>query len=343
MYNKGDIKGCADLYMKTAESVLPAASGAEKQRLKDGLQTARSSSSSKDAAWALRNAFDDILEGLGGGHEVLRGNDNAVVHQRIRNAISLGVPLYNAGDHGACADVYTVCVREIESSLDQAASEAARSLLRQLPSFSNDDKRAWALRDLMDAILAGSLVSANKTMMLDFRQASQIQAWKSVNDGVMGGMSTGGMSLGSELGEACGVFSGVLSTQNNGGFASVRGAHFTCFTGTEVQILTQKYICFRCRAQCRLRPLWIPRSGHLLSRRRPAVQADCQDRLPVGLAYVPGRFLGRGRNGGVADKGSSVVKVQALVEGPRDRLCSATLRQRHCRTGPDDQLSYGRC
>jgi hypothetical protein len=65
MYNKGDIKGCAGLYMKTAESVLPGASGAEKQRLKDGLQEARSSSSSKDAAWALRHAFDDILGGLG--------------------------------------------------------------------------------------------------------------------------------------------------------------------------------------------------------------------------------------------------------------------------------------
>jgi len=64
MYNKGNIKGCADLYMKTAESVLPGASGAEKQRMKDGLQEARSSSSSKDAAWALRHAFDDILGGL---------------------------------------------------------------------------------------------------------------------------------------------------------------------------------------------------------------------------------------------------------------------------------------
>jgi hypothetical protein len=65
MYNKGNIKGCADLYMKTAASVLSGASGAEKQRLKDGLQEARSSSSSKDAAWALRHAFDDILGGLG--------------------------------------------------------------------------------------------------------------------------------------------------------------------------------------------------------------------------------------------------------------------------------------
>ena len=33
---------------------------------------------------------------------------------RIREAISIGVPLYNAGDPAACAEVYEVCVRDIE-------------------------------------------------------------------------------------------------------------------------------------------------------------------------------------------------------------------------------------
>ena len=59
--------------------------------------------------------------------------------------------------------------------------------------------------------------------MVDFSLESEVNAWKSVNDGVMGGRSTGGMTKGFENGESCAVFEGVLSTQNNGGFSSVRG------------------------------------------------------------------------------------------------------------------------
>jgi len=45
-----------------------------------------------------------------------------------------------------------------------------------------------------------------------------IGPWRSINDGVMGGLSAGGMSQTDE-----GLkFSGVLSLENNGGFSSVR-------------------------------------------------------------------------------------------------------------------------
>lgn len=43
-------------------------------------------------------------------------------------------------------------------------------------------------------------------------------SWRSVNDGVMGGVSSGGML---QSGDAM-VFSGELSLENNGGFSSVR-------------------------------------------------------------------------------------------------------------------------
>ena len=42
--------------------------------------------------------------------------------------------------------------------------------------------------------------------------------WRSINDGVMGGLSSGGMRI--EDGTA--VFSGTLSLENNGGFSSIR-------------------------------------------------------------------------------------------------------------------------
>lgn len=61
MYNRGDIKGCADLYRRTAEQIMPRASPADQQTLREGLQKAGSTSSPKDAAWALRHAFDAVL------------------------------------------------------------------------------------------------------------------------------------------------------------------------------------------------------------------------------------------------------------------------------------------
>ena len=44
--------------------------------------------------------------------------------------------------------------------------------------------------------------------------------WRSINDGVMGGLSSGGMRI--EDGVA--VFSGALSLENNGGFSSIRSS-----------------------------------------------------------------------------------------------------------------------
>lgn len=45
-----------------------------------------------------------------------------------------------------------------------------------------------------------------------------IGPWRSINDGVMGGLSAGGMT---QSGEGL-KFSGVISLENNGGFSSVR-------------------------------------------------------------------------------------------------------------------------
>jgi len=81
-------------------------------------QAARKSSSAKEAAWALRHSFDDVLSATSDGGKRGTGRDSARkledVTGRIREAISIGVPLYNAGDPAACAQVYEVCVRDIE-------------------------------------------------------------------------------------------------------------------------------------------------------------------------------------------------------------------------------------
>ncbi|MDZ7741090.1 MAG: CIA30 family protein [Bacteroidota bacterium] len=55
----------------------------------------------------------------------------------------------------------------------------------------------------------------------DFNKESKLQGWYVVNDVVMGGRSSGNLSLSSK-GHA--VFSGKVSLENNGGFSSLRYA-----------------------------------------------------------------------------------------------------------------------
>jgi apolipoprotein D and lipocalin family protein len=54
--------------------------------------------------------------------------------------------------------------------------------------------------------------------LIDFRDSDDTQ-WQVVNDGVMGGVSSSGIQ---QTGQGTGLFTGELSLENNGGFASVR-------------------------------------------------------------------------------------------------------------------------
>lgn len=74
------------------------------------------------------------------------------------------------------------------------------------------------LRSLTSIMKAG--MKTNRTIF-DFRAATHLPAWEVVNDGVMGGFSTSQFEV---LTNNCGVFSGKVSLDNKGGFASVRSA-----------------------------------------------------------------------------------------------------------------------
>ncbi|WP_430813611.1 CIA30 family protein [Carboxylicivirga sp. RSCT41] len=66
------------------------------------------------------------------------------------------------------------------------------------------------------------LVIMNTTtvkMLHDFNKNDDLSAWTIVNDGVMGGLSKGNISIN---GEGHGEFSGYISLENNGGFSSLR-------------------------------------------------------------------------------------------------------------------------
>ena len=61
--------------------------------------------------------------------------------------------------------------------------------------------------------------AAPAVVLLDFTDAGDMAAWTTINDPVMGGRSTSTVTFG----DGGMVFSGTISLENNGGFASARG------------------------------------------------------------------------------------------------------------------------
>ena len=59
----------------------------------------------------------------------------------------------------------------------------------------------------------------NNSLEINFGTEKEVANWYPILDGVMGGLSTGKM----ETRENSVVFTGAISLENNGGFASLRG------------------------------------------------------------------------------------------------------------------------
>lgn len=68
-------------------------------------------------------------------------------------------------------------------------------------------------------IPANIIIAMEKTTLVSFEQSDSVEDWFVVNDGVMGGVSEGVVSLSNE---GTLLFSGKLSLENNGGFTSIR-------------------------------------------------------------------------------------------------------------------------
>ena len=80
---------------------------------------------------------------------------------------------------------------------------------------------AYALVSLVAlAAVSGETPSMkNVRMLVDFSATGETDRWRPVNDGVMGGLSGSRLAAASDTSA---VFEGVLSLENNGGFASIR-------------------------------------------------------------------------------------------------------------------------
>lgn len=75
------------------------------------------------------------------------------------------------------------------------------------------------MKTLTYLLLAYLIIIGSNAIIFDFNKSSDMSKWMIVDDGVMGGLSKGSMELNDE-GHA--EFLGFVTTENNGGFSSVR-------------------------------------------------------------------------------------------------------------------------
>ena len=71
----------------------------------------------------------------------------------------------------------------------------------------------------MRALFFSLMMVSNNPVLFDFSKESSLSNWFIINDGVMGGVSRGQLSL---TPEGHGKFTGTVSLANNGGFTSIR-------------------------------------------------------------------------------------------------------------------------
>jgi monofunctional biosynthetic peptidoglycan transglycosylase len=91
------------------------------------------------------------------------------------------------------------------------------------------------------AVLAEDKDMLGKTdstrVIFNFADSSETDKWIAINDNVMGGLSKGGFS---RYKDGALLFSGTISLENNGGFASIRampeGLDLSGYTGVRIRI-----------------------------------------------------------------------------------------------------------
>ncbi len=75
----------------------------------------------------------------------------------IAEAISVGAPLYNDGNHRACYQIYEGAASDIEHRLPRACAGPRRTLSQgraRASRLSDPDAQAWAMRDAFDSLIS---------------------------------------------------------------------------------------------------------------------------------------------------------------------------------------------
>jgi S1-C subfamily serine protease len=181
LYNQGNHEACYRIYAAAALDVnrkLPACPG-PKRALLDGVKRADSLGSWTDKAWAMRDAFDGVLDVLkrahdagttaasGGGarrkvpHHPLAMLDGCThdnlkyIGNAILGAINVGAPLYNQGNIEACYRVYEGAILDVSRNVPACGgpNKALQAGLKEAGVRTAYADKAWALRDAFDGVL----------------------------------------------------------------------------------------------------------------------------------------------------------------------------------------------
>lgn len=72
--------------------------------------------------------------------------------ERIESALDKGVPVFNHGDHGKCADIYAACMQALvkDSSLGCDTRRTLTKIVNKAEKSHCDTTRAWMLRSGLD-------------------------------------------------------------------------------------------------------------------------------------------------------------------------------------------------
>ena len=110
-----------------------------------------------DAANGVIHVIDRVLTPPKSVDRPSGNASSSTARQTIVEAIDRGVPIYNAGHHGRCAEIYTQALSKVAEMPDSALSEPMRTSVRQTLQRASQthgmSARAWMLRRQMDAIL----------------------------------------------------------------------------------------------------------------------------------------------------------------------------------------------
>lgn len=179
-YNAGDHEACFRKYEATAlelDRTLERCSRVRKALL-DGISAALAREGYTLKAWAMRDAFDGVLdvierklEGQAAGVpayipvrrvtkqdvSVLKGaSPEAIARIRtsIGDAIEVGAPLYNDGHAEACFRIYEGAVLNLlRGQLPVGAQRLLEAGLERSAGARGWEAKAWAMRDTFDELL----------------------------------------------------------------------------------------------------------------------------------------------------------------------------------------------
>lgn len=177
LYNKGNYEACYRIYEGAAldsDKAVPACAG-PRRALLEGLRNADRLEGWSDKAWAMRDAFDGVLDVAARKYaaaantgsmkrptpvyplQVLDGcsaASQASLRSGIGSAISSGAPLYNAGNAEACYRIYEGAVGDFgRRAADCAAvKQVLQEGLHQADAAQGWQDKAWALRLVFDGL-----------------------------------------------------------------------------------------------------------------------------------------------------------------------------------------------